>query len=270
MPTYSVTGVNVGTFNLGEADKVLTIFTAERGLIRAVAKGARKPGSKIAGRAELLTVNNLLVATGRSLDIITQAEALETFSRLRHDLVRLSYGLYYAELTQCFGQGLAEESGVYFDYLLDAVKRQAEGAIDPALLSLRFELGLLEMLGYKPELGFCVVCRQVLADANLAAFHKDWGGIICKPCLSRARGEAARGGGEDGIDVSAVRQAREITPMVWRHLVLAAGDRDPSEALAGQTLSPALKQSLLAARRIVQGYIEHRAGRRMKALDLLS
>src|SRR5580704_11965922 len=115
MPTYTVTGINIATFNLGESDKLITIFSSERGLIRAVAKGARKPGAKVAGRAEPLNVNKLLLATGRSLDIITQAESIETFPKLRQNLVRLSFALYYAELTQHFGPGLCEENEAHFD-----------------------------------------------------------------------------------------------------------------------------------------------------------
>ena len=121
MTTYSVSGINIGSFNLGEADKVLTIFTAERGLVKAVAKGARKPGAKITGKAEVLNVNKLLIAKGKTLDIITQAESIETFTRLRADLTCLTYGLYYAELTQAFGQGVGEESLQYFDLLVTSI-----------------------------------------------------------------------------------------------------------------------------------------------------
>src|SRR5277367_5462569 len=117
MATYSLTAVNVGSFAIGESDKVITLFSSERGLVKAVAKGARKPGAKISGKADLLNVNKLLLATGRSLDIITDAESFETFPHLRSDLCKLSYGLYYAELTNQFGQGLLDESEIYFEYL---------------------------------------------------------------------------------------------------------------------------------------------------------
>lgn len=270
MPSYSVTGINVGTFNLGEADKIITIFTAERGLIRAVAKGARKPGAKLAGRSEPLNVNKLLLATGRSLDIITQAESVETFPRLRGDLVRLSYALYYAELTQHFGPGLSEENETYFEFLRAALREQARSEADPAWLCMRFELGLLDMLGYRPELTYCVMCRKPLVDATLGAFHQEWGGIICKPCLAKGRSERGLTDEEHAIAGFSIRSAREITPLVWRHLVLACDPQFGSDPTYGQPGKASLKQSLTAARRITQAYIEHRAGKRMKSLDLVA
>lgn len=263
MPTYAATGINIGTFNLGESDRILTIFTAERGLIRAVAKGARKPGAKLVGRSEPLNVNKLLLATGRSLDIITQAETVENFPQLRQDLVRLSYSLYYAELTQHFGPGLSEENATYFVFLCDAVRAQAQKSGDPAWLSLCFELGLLDLLGYRPELTYCVMCRQPLSDASLGAFHQEWGGIICKSCLSGRDTNLTQ---EEVVSGFSVRTAREITPFVWRHLVLASQGAEPS----GQLERASVKQSLVAARRIAQAYIEHRAGKRMKSLDILA
>jgi DNA repair protein RecO (recombination protein O) len=270
MATYSATGINVGSFNLGESDKIVTIFTAERGLVRAVAKGARKPGSKIAGRAEPLNVNKLLLSTGRSLDIISQAEGIETFPKLRSDLVRLSYALYYAELTQHFGPGLAEENEVYFDFLRDALRRQAEQDADPAWLGLRFEFGLLDLLGYRPELTYCIICRKPLMDASLGAFHQDWGGIVCKVCMNNGQNDLAQSGDNHSPSGFTIRTAREITPLVWRHLILAADEKIPGNHLSGKTAKPSIKQSLTAARRILQGYIEHRAGKHMKSLDLVA
>src|SRR5262249_14329737 len=173
MATYKVEGINVGSFNLGESDKILTIFTAERGLMRAVAKGARKPGTKVAGRADLLNVNSLLIATGRTLDIITQADTLETFPRLRDDLSRLSFGFYYAELSQQFGPGLTEESGQYLEYLRQALRVLSDPGQDAIASCLAFEFGLLAMLGYKPELTYCVLCREILSDYKLGAFHHE-------------------------------------------------------------------------------------------------
>src|ERR1700722_5976859 len=140
MPTYSVNAINVGSFNLGESDKIVTLFSAERGLIRAVAKGARKPGAKIGGRAELLAVNRLLIANGRTLDIITQAENIETFKGLRNDLTRLSYALYYAELTCHLGQGFSDETSIYFEMLLNALRQLCREENNPSYRCLIFQL----------------------------------------------------------------------------------------------------------------------------------
>ena len=86
---------------MGESDRLLTILTREFGLIRAVAPGARKHHSKLGGRSALFVVNELLVAKGRSLDKITQAETLHSYPALSQDLLKLSASQYLAELVLC-------------------------------------------------------------------------------------------------------------------------------------------------------------------------
>lgn len=274
MPTYKVTGINVFSFPLGEADKILTIFTAEKGLIRAVAKGSRKPGSKMTGRADVLNVNNLLVATGKSLDIITQAETIESFRSLRCDLYRLSYCLYYAELTALFGQGLSEESASYFEFLLNAVRRQAEARLDACHLSLETEMALTDLLGYKPELAVCVLCRTHLTEKNLAGFHNEFGGVVCEKCHDETkRGYSSRAHSghfpesvlEPVSEYAHVKLDRHITPLVWKVLVLAAAGR----LAGGEAGQPAMRNASAAAARLVRAYIEHKAGKRLRSLDLI-
>jgi DNA repair protein RecO (recombination protein O) len=99
--TYKATGINLKSMPLGEADKLVTILTREFGLIRAVAPGARKQNSKLGGRSGLFVVNELLLAKGRSLDKITQAETLESYPGLSKDLSKLAASQYLAELVLC-------------------------------------------------------------------------------------------------------------------------------------------------------------------------
>jgi len=274
VPTYSLTAVNVGSFALGESDKVLTLFSVERGLSKAVAKGARKPGAKIAGRADVLNVNRLMLATGRSLDIITQAEGVETFPALRHDLNRLAYGLYYAELTSQFGQGLSDEAEIYFEKLCEALRLQAEGQVDGALLCLEFELFLLDLMGYRPELDCCVDCRQALTDYKVSAFDHDAGGILCDACFAKQQRSHNRQVAET-YDAGAGREhsfgrafSTHLTPLVWKSLILAARGGPAQEERT--PLSAATARATEAGCRLIQSYIEHRAGRKMKSLELLN
>ncbi len=270
MATYSLTAVNVGSFAIGEADKVITLFSSERGLVKAVAKGARKPGAKISGKADLLNVNKLLLATGRSLDIITDAESFETFPHLRSDLSKLSYGLYYAELTNQFGQGLLDESEIYFEYLCDALREQSQGLGEPAFLCLRFQLFLLHLLGYKPELDACVLCRQALGDWNISVFDHDLGGILCQRCYSQSRRSPVTASinqvaesTEDYLATSTIKT--HLTPLVWQCLILASGFKERPGKLAN-----AASQATIAGRRLIQTYIEHKAGRKMRALEMIN
>lgn len=96
--TYKATGINLKSAPIGESDRVLTVLTREFGLIRAVAPGVRKQRSTIGGRSELFVVNELLIAKGRSLDKITQAETVQSHSGLSRNLGKLASAQYLAEL----------------------------------------------------------------------------------------------------------------------------------------------------------------------------
>lgn len=295
MPTYNLTGINVGGFALGESDKVVHIFSAERGLTKAVAKGARKPGTKMAGKSEALCVNRLLIATGRSLDIITQGESINTFRKLRTDLMRLTFGLYYAELTRTFGEALSDDCDSYFDTLLKALALQEESEVDPKLLCLEFEFYLLRVMGLSPELTACVWCRQPLNDYSIALFSSELGGIGCETCKTKLAkrhsslvAERKAGGAyTDDIDSRDIVYGGDpssypvgstyITPLVWKTLVLAENaSRALEEELPPQTatqkartgMSPAQVRALDAARRITQRYLEDNAGKKMKTLEI--
>jgi recombinational DNA repair protein (RecF pathway) len=260
-----------------------------------VAKGARKPGARISGKAELLNVNRLLLAKGKNLDIITQCENIESFSSLRTDLKRLTYALYYAELTQVFGQGLAEDCARYFDRLSLSLGLLAASSRDPALLCLEFEFALLDLLGIKPELNFCVGCRNALTESNLSAFNHELGGLVCQPCFHKMRVLAADGVKESsaeygesneetirmGLASRAGKRAEAmegqranvyVTPLVWKRLVLArVGSEKIDMDVSGEAVieGGALTRATMAARHIMQSYIEYKAGKRMRALDLI-
>lgn len=96
--TYTVTGINLKTCPLGEADRVLTVLSLERGLLRVVAPAARKQRAKLGGRSSLFVVNELLLCQGKSLDRILQAESVESFPGLGRDLAKLTAGQYLAEV----------------------------------------------------------------------------------------------------------------------------------------------------------------------------
>ena len=262
-----------------------------------MAKGARKPGTKMSGKSEVLNINNYLLAKGKSLDIVTQCESIETFPALRKDLRKLTYALYYAELTQIFGAGLSEESERFFDRLALSIGLMAASYRDPAFLCTEFEFALLNMLGLNPELDFCVACRTPLNENNLSSFNHELGGLICQSCFHRMRALArSRPAGqvreisedrEDPYDEVALAarfsersEAIEghkanvyVTPLVWKRLILARnGAIELNSNIAEEqeiSESAPLVQATVAARRVLQGYMEFKAGRKMKSLELL-
>ena len=105
--TYKATGINIKTQIFGESDRLVTILTQEHGLIRVIAPGARKHKSSLGGRSGVFVVNELLIAKGKNLDKITQAQTVKTYPGLAQDLGKLAASQYLAEIVLC--QALSEQ-----------------------------------------------------------------------------------------------------------------------------------------------------------------
>ena len=146
---YKTAGIVLRHRKLGEADKILILFTPNYGKVDAVAKGVRRPTSKLAGHVEPLTHSSFLLARGRELDIVTQAETLEPLTPLREDLERVGRALYVAELVDRFTAD-RQESYSLFRLLLETLRRLATH--DDLDLVLRyFEMQPLQETGYRPH-----------------------------------------------------------------------------------------------------------------------
>ncbi len=192
---YRTDAVVLRRHNTGEADRILTLFTPGHGKVRAIAKGVRRAKSRMGGHVELFTHVNVLIARGRSLDIVTQAEMRHPFGHLRDDLWKTAYASYVAELIDHFAEERDEgpESVDLFTILLDALGFfNALPAPDPVdgshasgpdahLVARAVELKVLTVLGYVPELFHCVHCRTRLqpGDNRISASR---GGVLCPDC----------------------------------------------------------------------------------------
>jgi DNA repair protein RecO (recombination protein O) len=195
---YTTEAVILRARRMGEADSVLTLFSADRGKFEAVARGVRKPTSRKAGHLEPLTQSTLLLAHGTNLDIITQAQALSTFLPMREDLRRLGAGLYAAELIDRFMME-REESYTVFRLLVDTLKRLSDGD-DVDLLLRYFEARLLAEAGFRPQLSSCVTCGEPLKPV-VNHFSVTGGGAVCPSCRPA-------GSGLPPISVNAVKVLR--------------------------------------------------------------
>ncbi|MCS7287044.1 MAG: DNA repair protein RecO [Anaerolineae bacterium] len=176
---YKITAIVLRRTDFGEADRLLTVYSLEEGKLRLLAKGVRKPTSRKAGHLELFTHVRLLVARGRELDLITQAEALEYFRALREDLVRTGYAHYIAELADGF-MAEQDKNPAVFHLLLDTFRRLEAGQEAWPILRF-FELRFLTLAGYRPELFVCVKCREPL-KASINYFSPADGGALCPRC----------------------------------------------------------------------------------------
>lgn len=219
--TYRTEALTLRRSTLGEADLILTIYSKDRGKIRAVAKGARRSNSKLVGHLEPLTRVQLSLSSGRSLDIITQAQVLSNFTPLKENLAAITKGLYVAELVDGFGSE-GQSNQVMYDLALgtlDAIAQDPESE-----LPLRFfELRLLNASGLMPELYECVQCRQPVAPGS-HRFSPNVGGTLCMNCSPA--------------------EAR-IRPLSVRALkVLRLFHRTPTSNTPSITVAPALAQEL--------------------------
>jgi DNA repair protein RecO (recombination protein O) len=165
--------------DFGEADRLLTVYSPDYGKLRLVAKGVRRPRSRKAGHLEPFTRVALLLARGRELDVITQAQAIEPFAPLRDDLVRLAHAAYVVELLDRFTVQEAESQALY-RLLLETLDRLASGEA-PDISVHYYELRLLELVGYRPELFHCLGCRAEITPVD-QYFSAELGGALCPRC----------------------------------------------------------------------------------------
>lgn len=177
--TYTTEGFVIRLADLGEADRIVTIFTKDIGKVRAVAKGIRRPKSRMSGHLELLYQVSVSAAYGRSLDVITEADTLNIHGVLSENLERLSHAVYMCELLDSFS---AERSHNYQLYrLTTSAFGWLESTDDPWLLVRYFETQLLDLSGFKPELRSCVECRVDLQPGD-HVFDVGSGGVLCPEC----------------------------------------------------------------------------------------
>src|SRR6202163_4068274 len=127
--------------DLGEADRIVTLYPRDVGKIRAVAKGVRRTTSRSAGHLEPFTVSDVMFAVGRELDVISQADTLESFRAVREDLVLTTHAYYLVGMGDVLTEDRMENRGV-FDALVDGLRDLGETA-DARLVLIIFHLRLL-------------------------------------------------------------------------------------------------------------------------------
>jgi len=180
-PNYQTEAIVIKETKLGEGDKILTLYTPMLGKLKAVAKGACRPGSKFAANVEPLTYSLMMLARGRNLDIVTQSQIIDAFSPLKNDLWRMACGLYVLELVDS-STVENSENRYLFDLLLDTLHWLCQD--DSSIILRYFELHLVDYLGYRPQLRQCVICNS-LARPVANFFSSSQGGILCPRCSQK-------------------------------------------------------------------------------------
>ncbi|MDP2400981.1 MAG: DNA repair protein RecO [Actinomycetota bacterium] len=180
MPLRSVRALVLRKTKLGETDTIVTMLGSDGYQLRAVAKGMRKPGSRLGGRLEPYSVVDLLLHIGRSLDVVTEAESVRTHAALREDFDRsTAAGVVVDVLDKVSVEGQGEQRlfGLTDATLTALEDVSAEGL---ELVVVAFLGKIMAMQGYRPELDSCACCAEHAAGGRL--FSLVDGGVLCPGC----------------------------------------------------------------------------------------
>ena len=197
MSLERATGLVVRGTDWSETSRIVTLFTRERGKVRALAKGGRRLKSGFEGALDLLTAINVVYIhkPGGGLDLLTEAQVAERFPHLREDLPSLHAGYYVAELLSDGTQDLDPHPPL-FDAAVSALRA---GGLGPLPL---FEVVWLRELGYSPRLDACAACGRTRSGpaTGPVAVSPTAGGIVCRNCRAGFRdGRAISPAGLDAL-----------------------------------------------------------------------
>ena len=183
MESFVTNAINLKSYNLSEADKIIVMYSRDKGLIRGVAKGVKKPKSKLGARMDLLVANKLMLHKGKNLATISQAEALNTFTKTRQNMDKIFYSIYVSEVVSNFGVEDDPCSSVIYDLLYETLNAisAADGKIAIINAVLKFQLKMMRVSGFSLELDRCLCCGKSIGEENMY-FSARMGGVVCLEC----------------------------------------------------------------------------------------
>ncbi len=182
--TYQTTAIVLKGVPFGESDRLITIFSPDHGLIRAIAPGARKPKSSLRGRTELFVINQFLISSGKSLDRITQAETQYSYPGLGQDVCKLAAGQYLIELILALGTEANPQPSLY--ELFTEHLRRLETEAQPETLYGHLAQALFHCLateGFAPQFHHCAISSEAIVPNFYdrqwrVGFSGELGGIV--------------------------------------------------------------------------------------------
>jgi DNA repair protein RecO (recombination protein O) len=241
MPVYKAEAVVIRRVSLGEADRLVTLYTRDRGKIATVAKGARKPKSRFAGRLELFTHLRALLAVGRTLDVVSQIEVVEPHAGIRADLQRMGHAAFIAEITDR-ATADREAAPELFAALRSALRMASVG--DAELAAMWYAAQVLVLTGHGPIVDRCVICGRGVSRG--AVFSLALGGALCQA----DRGRDAQASPASAVALAAMGFLRETQAAALSKLALERRHRDE---VAG----------------LLQRYLEYRLETRLKSPSII-
>lgn len=242
MKDYKTEAIVINTRDLGESDKILTLYTRERGKVSAVSRGVRKPRARLAAVAQVFTYATFQIFPGRQLHRIAQVALIDSFHHLRQDLDRLAYASYFAELVDKLVESDEPHEDLFI--LLLAAMHLVAHTTDLEIVQRWFELKLMSLLGYHPHVDNCIVCqRDFAASARLSV---NLGGVLCHRCVAADQTALP-------LTRSAVRVMRELLRLEAREV-------------PGFVCDDGARADL---RRVMRAYVDYRLSWPLKSLAFL-
>jgi DNA repair protein RecO (recombination protein O) len=242
MGVYTTEAIVVGYRDLGEADRILTLFSPERGKIHAVARGVRRPRSPLLAGTQLFSYSKFLLVEGKNLDSVSQCELKESFFKIREDLDRMAYGAYFAELLRISTRECDKSEEVFRFFLKTLFLLQVWE--DLQVMARVFELKLMALQGFKPQIFCCVNCGEKRMEK--VWFSSLSGGILCEKCKNK--------------DEKAIRISKE-TLSVMKHIL-----KKRFEELAELKVTQNVKNEL---KEVILNFVLHQLERKPRTLSFL-
>lgn len=242
---YATDAIVLSRFDLGEADRVLTLVTPDRGKLKAVARGVRRPRSRLGGSLEPFAELRVNLAHGRTFDVVTGVAVGRAFLRLRDSLEATATAWYLAELADRSLEERHAAEPVYL--LLRHAYELLEAGMAPGRVARWYEMRLVDELGMRPEVDRCVECDRVLELGESFRWVPPLGGVLCERCPGPPASVA-------GLSADAVK-------------LLKAYQRLDVEALAALRLPPGVEREVEEAMRAFVGRALEREARSLGFLD---
>ncbi len=178
---YIVKGIVLHRRNFFETDRILTVFTRERGIISCIVKGARKSTSKLAGSSELFTYGNFYFTKGKNIDILTGCKAQIFFQKKPEDLKKISEFFLLSEMIQKMMPHEVPNPEL-FDEMINTFKilekKRVQGFAD------EFIYKALTILGYGLAFERCAKCSKIITQQGRIFLNFEVGGALCNKCFT--------------------------------------------------------------------------------------
>lgn len=181
--SFVTDAINLKSYNLSESDKIIVMYSKDKGLIKGVAKGVKKPKSKLGARMDVLVANKVMLHSGKNLATICQADALNMFNNTRADLDKIFYSMYMTEIVNNFGIEDDPASSDIYELLYNALEfvSAAQTKIQLLLAVIKFQLKMMKYSGFSVEFDDCLCCHSKI-DNNDMYFVPELGGVVCCNC----------------------------------------------------------------------------------------